>query len=90
VTTRRTQVGIIGAGPAGLTLGLLLQREGMSRTTDRRRDELLANDNDLKRQLDREECERYTEIKGAVIQKALAGFEDNNRHERLPGGRATV
>ena len=25
----RTQVGIVGAGPAGLTLGLLLQREGI-------------------------------------------------------------
>jgi p-hydroxybenzoate 3-monooxygenase len=25
----RTQVGILGAGPAGLTLGLLLQREGI-------------------------------------------------------------
>jgi p-hydroxybenzoate 3-monooxygenase len=25
----RTQVAIIGAGPAGLTLGLLLEREGI-------------------------------------------------------------
>jgi p-hydroxybenzoate 3-monooxygenase len=29
VSTARTQVGIVGAGPAGLTLGHLLQREGI-------------------------------------------------------------
>ena len=28
--TSETQVGIIGAGPAGLTLALLLQKEGLS------------------------------------------------------------